>query len=98
MVLNYVFHPIIYVGFGLDILYDIYCLTKLTNRQFLHRKDIIIIIIIIIMHVYVAPEPGNPVQHYYPPLRPVSTQHTSQLPREHTMRATIIGTKRYSNT
>ena len=37
---------------------------------------------------------GYALQYYYPWLWPVS-QHISQLPREHTMHAAIIGIKRY---
>ena len=34
------------------------------------------------------------LQYYYPWLRPVPIQHTSQLSMEHTMHAAIIGAKR----
>ena len=55
------------------------------------------------MHVYITPEPGNPVlRELYRIIIPDSDlfppQHTSPLPREHTMYAAIKGTKCYSNT
>jgi len=52
------------------------------------------------MHVQVCQNQATlfwgAVQYYYRWLMPVSDEHTSQLPMEHTTHATIKGAKRYS--
>ena len=60
-----------------------------------------ILLVLIIIHVYIAPEPSKPVLRRCTVLLSltqfVSTQHKSQLPREHTIHAAIKGAKRNGN-